>query len=157
MRTGVALLTLREGAACGRVVHRATSSWTITSNEPVEAVLDCPLLSCELPGRLGTYFYPKDAVFAMRHLRCTRRSHWTSTLDAEENMPSQRESTHTVVHVTAERLPETTVHSASEASDNDMEENDVQDEDAEDDGASTVMDDADEPDVDDEPSVFADN
>jgi hypothetical protein len=157
MSSGISLRTLRDRAACGRVVHHATPEWTITSNEPLEALLHCPLLSRTLPGRLGTHFYPEDAVFAMRHVRCTRRAHWETTLAAE--MSSRRETTDTVVHVTAERLPEATAHSASDGSDNDMDEEDALDEDAEDDGASTVMEEAeaDDPDVDDEPSVFSDN
>lgn len=63
--TGVRLTDGTSGWDRGSHVHRATKDWSITSAYSVDDTFDAttPILTVTLPGRLGTYVYPADAVF----------------------------------------------------------------------------------------------
>jgi hypothetical protein len=56
-------IATRRAARRGKYVHAASEEWKITSNVPVDAILTCTPLDVALPGRMGTFFYPDDAVF----------------------------------------------------------------------------------------------
>lgn len=72
MPTGVSLSGMEDGAVAQRHVHMSKDGWCITSACPVsEKILCTPeLVERTLPGFLGTFFYPSDAVF---HI-CGRRA-----------------------------------------------------------------------------------
>ena len=67
-RVGVRLANLSEGARAGAHVHAATAEWAITSDACAAddaRVLDGALLDRALPGALGCYVYPADAVLCL--------------------------------------------------------------------------------------------
>jgi len=68
---GIHLDSMRPCAAHLAFVHNSYSDWAISSDYPVDAVLSCPLSSTRLPGRLGAYIYPADAVI---HINGTNTS-----------------------------------------------------------------------------------
>ena len=47
-------------------VHAFTDEWVVTSKWRIDDVVHCLLLDRLLPGRLGTYIFPLDAVFHLR-------------------------------------------------------------------------------------------
>ena len=65
---GVGLAAMVEGVAAGRVVHVAGEGWAISSHNDIVDILTCDVLERCLPGRLGCYLLPADAVL-----------HWTSS------------------------------------------------------------------------------
>lgn len=46
-----------------RYVHSEGTGWSITSDIPVEGILECDVMTRKLPGCLGTYWYPSDSVY----------------------------------------------------------------------------------------------
>jgi hypothetical protein len=84
-RTGVALAGGREGAAVERHVHATGSTWTITSTVPCgPALLEAEVLDRLLPGALGRYVYPADAVLHITGKTATRRADFDALLQEEE-------------------------------------------------------------------------
>ena len=63
---GVCLADETEGHPPRRVAHMQTEEWTITSDVPLDDVLSHAPADVILPGRLGAYVYPSDAVFHLR-------------------------------------------------------------------------------------------
>ena len=64
MEKGIALATGAVGVRAGAHVHASGDGWEIRSAVPVteEALLGAPVLDAILPGALGRYVYPEDAV-----------------------------------------------------------------------------------------------
>lgn len=76
-RTGVGLADMREGIPVGEVVHAACGAeWCITSAVPLgPELLRAEVLDVMLPGRLGCYVYPADAVLHVPAHQDTKRTH----------------------------------------------------------------------------------
>lgn len=90
---GVRISEGTDRAACGRCVHAETEEWTITSDTPVgPAMLDVPLLSRQLPGRLGCYVYPADAVFSLRNKKSTSSADFSRAVADEEAGVGKRQA-----------------------------------------------------------------
>ena len=91
---GVALCDMIYGSMPKKYVHLrgdeeiAENSWIITSDVPLErdAMLSMEPLSTPLPGRLGSYLLPRDAVLHWPH-----RKH-TTILDFQTLLQSERQS-----------------------------------------------------------------
>jgi len=81
---GVCIDSGAEGTAVKRVVHIQGSNWLITSNVKLdEELLEADLTSTLLPGRLGQYFLPKDAVFSMTNEAVTTTQMFQSVVKDE--------------------------------------------------------------------------
>jgi hypothetical protein len=115
--TGVEIASGREGVGRGRVVHHASVSWEITSNHTHADVLHVPLLPHTLPGSLGTYILPHDAVFTLHGARATRCADWASTLASQRKCARPREASAVMVHQRAAPLPDTTGDAAQSGDD----------------------------------------
>jgi hypothetical protein len=77
--TGVALADGRDGVATLAHVHAALDDFVVTSDVPCDAsLLDAPVLGRALPGALGRYLLPVDAVL---HLP---RRHATTVADLRD-------------------------------------------------------------------------
>ena len=95
------LATLRKGAPKRKHVHVRQHGWTVTSNVPVEALLDAEVLDRALPGWLGRYVLPADAVV---HYDDGRRVDWDALL-ASETLPDEDDAVASHHHVVAEAPP----------------------------------------------------
>ena len=63
---------MSNGVTPGSYKHAEGDEWTITSHTPVDrSLLEVDVLDIALPGKLGTYILPKDAVFFYPSLACT--------------------------------------------------------------------------------------
>ena len=81
---GIELASMSEGVTPRRFVHARKDEWVITSNTaPNEDILSCPLLKQNLPGYLGCYFYPADAVFHVTNTLKTRKNHLEEVIRRE--------------------------------------------------------------------------
>ena len=58
----VALASERRANAPRRHVHAQGPDWEVTSDVPVDQLSTCDVLARALPGALGCYFFPADAV-----------------------------------------------------------------------------------------------
>lgn len=139
---GVALETMRENTPRGKYVHHATDEWVITSNMTIESVLHCALVTKLLPGLIGTYIYPVDAVLHLRNAPSTRLT------TVEELM--QRERKHVLVGTEASTQQQCVVIEPPPCTDN-TEESEVDDE-SEDDGGDSGIDDSELVHIDDDES-----
>lgn len=95
---GVALCTRREGVPVGIHVHAQDKRWRITSNVPVgPELLLTSVLDVTLPGALGRYLLPEDAVFHVLGQPTTRTSDLLAVWDEEsETTPRVQD---TVLHL----------------------------------------------------------
>ena len=128
MATGVRLACGLPGAPVGRHVHLAHEDWAITSDVAPDdpAMLDA-LLDVALPGAVGCYVYPRDAVL---HLPAARA---TGAADLQRVL--QRHGRRERAPVGPRRLNQRTVALATDA-DEEEEEGEEEGEE-EDDGASS--------------------
>lgn len=84
MHQGVELNTTCAGKAPKRYIHMRHDTWCITSDTPPnEQLLSCDHLERCLPGYLGAYFYPKDAVFHFTDRAETTQAHFSEILSNE--------------------------------------------------------------------------
>lgn len=83
MTTGVHIGTEKDGVAPGKVVHMSTPEWYISSSVKLKDIFFCPLTTNILPGSLGTYIYPEDAVFCMKNKNTTRCADFKTILKKE--------------------------------------------------------------------------
>lgn len=129
---GVRLLDDREEAAVGAFVHAKDADWMITSNVEIgRPLLECDVLDRLLPGRLGAYFYPIDAVFHMPHLaRGTRTSDLRKVIARETSRETGDGDDDVVHHMSVAADAEEGVVQEDEDED-DSEEEDDEDEDDE--------------------------
>lgn len=104
MPKGVRLRDASEGTPVGAHVHCAGPTWAITSHVPVgPEMLTAPVLDRVLPGRLGCYVYPQDAVFHMTSRATTSRTDLDDVTASERVGASDGEW---VNHLTVDALPE---------------------------------------------------
>ena len=70
MPSGIVLNDLSKRSRVRTHLHHSSEEWCITSDHTVEEVFDekLPLLNLRLPGQLGAYLYPSDAVFHIKTL-----------------------------------------------------------------------------------------
>lgn len=79
---------LRDDRYCDSVhrhVHNETDTWTITSTVPIDDVIHTTVLDRILPGLLGAFVYPDDAVFSMKKKRETTCSDLRRVLQEESS------------------------------------------------------------------------
>jgi hypothetical protein len=132
---GVAIGDGREAPRLPHV-HAATDAWEITSACPIEDVLTLDVdavLDKVLPGRLGFYVYPVDAVLCCKNEHGNIRD--TTTTDLDRTMRSERvcvDEADLVFHHLTVSAP---VHAEEEDEDETMEEEDVLADESEDDQA----------------------
>ena len=132
MITGVALATMHDGVPQGSFVHQEDEHWCITSNVPVQDLLDCAVLDELLPGSLGTYVYPSDAVLC-------RKERTTTTGDVQTLIETRRRDAYVESRWRAN--PMTVVATdTNDASDSSDEEDDEDDPDASEDNEEPVED-----------------
>ena len=64
--TGIALKNFQTNVKPGKYIHTEHEHWSIYSDVPLnEELLRCPVLEEQLPGRLGEFMLPEDAVFRL--------------------------------------------------------------------------------------------
>tara|TARA_B110000046_G_scaffold85704_1_gene93738 strand:- start:581 stop:1072 length:492 start_codon:yes stop_codon:yes gene_type:complete len=125
--TGVALADGREGVPAKAHVHMACGAWQITSSVPCgPALLEADVLDRALPGALGRYVYPADAVLCVPSKQTTVRADLERLL-AAERVDDALEEAH-VNHLSVSR-PEGDV--AEEDEEEDEEVSDVENEEEE--------------------------
>lgn len=119
--TGVALLTGAEGQSKKKHVHARSSEWEITSDRAIADVPFCDVLDRILPGRLGSYVYPADAVFACATRKSTTDADLASIIAKER---SKRTGGHYINHITvaANEVEAPPVDDEDDGSDEDEEE-----------------------------------
>lgn len=125
MRTGVALETEEDSKPTRAFVHDRTNEWEITSDVPIEDISDCDVLERQVPGRLGCYLLPKDAVFSLVGATHTATCEWKSFLHA--GVSTEGRVSRTVVnHLSVPRPEVETCVSEDDAYDidSDIEEDD---------------------------------
>tara|TARA_Y100000389_G_C17322174_1_gene443675 strand:+ start:472 stop:879 length:408 start_codon:yes stop_codon:yes gene_type:complete len=61
------------------------NDWVITSSHPVADILAVKLLDKTLPGFLGTFFYPEDAVFHLNSKKSTTISDFQNVVMREQD------------------------------------------------------------------------
>ncbi len=108
----IALVNNERRARAGRFEHaRVERAWRITSDVTVSALLTTPVLERVLPGRLGCYVLPSDAVFERLDVSNTALHHLNATLEAERvpaHSPVRTRRVHMSVatHIDAPPQPE---------------------------------------------------
>ena len=121
-RTGVALADGRESVPVQPHVHMACDAWQITSSVPCgPALLEADVLDRALPGALGRYFYPADAVLCVPSKQATLRADLERLLAAERVEDALEEAR--VNHLSVSRLEGETM----EADEEEEEEEEVSD------------------------------
>ena len=115
---GVNLATLQECVPIGAYVHMARDDWTITSTIPIGHELLCSEL-CErcLPGYLGAYIYPKDAVFCIKDKEVTTADDLQRVLERErtrERFYTNLKMNHLTFHQAEEISPQLTASAEGE-------------------------------------------
>lgn len=82
--TGIHMET-HSARPAGKYVHIQGGAWAITSNTPPETMVDddVPLFASRLPGRMGEYILPADAVFCVAQDRATRAEDLASAMQCE--------------------------------------------------------------------------
>ena len=85
--SGISLQHSTEGIPPRVHIHAQGGNWTITSNVPIGMeLLDADLLEKTLPGALGTYILPADAVFHMTDRKITQKGDFLDRMRNEEEL-----------------------------------------------------------------------
>lgn len=82
---GVSLSTGVEGYRKKKHSHLQFETWEITSDYTIADVPFCPVTTRVLPGRLGTYIYPDDAVLTCSDLKVTKKCDFDRVLQQERS------------------------------------------------------------------------
>lgn len=91
MSSGVELKNERPGIKPGEHIHTESDEWCIYSNVPVDVqLLSCTVLDLQMPGRLGEFLLPEDAVFCLRKKKSTSLQDWKHTWDVEQEQTVSR-------------------------------------------------------------------
>jgi hypothetical protein len=114
----VSLETLRETAPKASL-HVDEDDFRITSAVPLADLARCDVLSCTLPGRIGRYILPRDAVITLKAKTRTTPSDVRSLLDLER---ARNARTH------RNRMNHVTVQKRGEGVDESEEEDELSDE-----------------------------
>jgi len=137
-----------------RHVHMETTDLKITSDSPIDsALLDAEVLDAELPGLLGRYPLPADAVLVFRNGKTTVAR--LQAFMARESVSERPKTTINVITIATDAEPDSdneTVHESSDAGEDDKDEEEGEQEETE------VIDDEEEDEEDDdvEPHVGGD-
>lgn len=94
--TGVALSTGCDGVRKKKHVHIRCNEWEVTSDVAIVDVPFCKVLDRILPGRLGSYIYPDDAVFTCTDRQRTTYSDLALCIERER---TKRNGTHQINHI----------------------------------------------------------
>ena len=94
--SGILLATERSECCRRRFVHNETDSWEITSDIPIERVPHVAIMNRRLPGRLGSFIYPHDAVFTLKGASKTTHADFDVVIVRER---SKRASTGHLNHI----------------------------------------------------------
>ena len=129
--SGVALSNDRDGVRKKRYVHIQCNEWDVTSDHPVSDVPYITVLDRVLPGRLGSYIYPRDAVFACLDRQVTKKSDLDSVIQREK---SKRVGVQHINHISVST-------NETDANDLDFSKHPCQDDASEDDDDEFVDDD----------------
>ena len=135
------------GANAPRARHEHVRGpyWSITSNVALgEALLTAELVQNVLPGRLGQYFLPHDAVFCADGVTATTKAMFTTACNEEEDALSIPSDFVRVNHMTVDAHA-TEDEGEFEGDEAEDEEDDVEDGDG-DEGEEDLGDDDDEDD-----------
>ena len=122
--TGVALLNEETGFQRRRYVHNETDAWEITSDIPIDRVPEINVIDRCFPGRLGSFIYPMDAVFTLKHATTTTCADLKRILFAER---SQRSSQSHLNHISVSEHE--TIVEENNASDDEDEESETDEDD----------------------------
>ena len=68
-----------------KFVHNASDAWEITSDIPIDRVPDVQIIDRRLPGRLGSFIYPLDAVFTLKRMPKTTCADFETVLSNERS------------------------------------------------------------------------
>lgn len=137
---GVRLVDEREGASVGAHVHLRSDAWCVTSQFAPDDDW-CDVADVILPGRLGRYVYPSDAVFSVNEKAHTSVQDWRDAVRCETEMVRGTSMRSRVNHLSAAAASDM---DAAVVEDDEDDEDDVEaDEDDEDDG-DQALDDVDE-------------
>ena len=102
MVSGVSLADGCAGIAVGPCVYHETALWCITGHVPIgPKLLEVDVVDRPLPGLLGRYVYPKDAVFTLRGRTVTHYCDLRE-LEAAEHDRAPDERDEVVQHLTIE-------------------------------------------------------
>jgi len=131
--TGVQLKKRQSNVGVRRHVHHASETWQITSDIPIECLLECTPLEETLPGKLGTYVYPEDAVFHCKEKVHTTTKDLSNAIETEMRLIRAKSahrgsSTNHLTVVLAQEAVESTSHDAAEEDYDDEEDEGEDDE-----------------------------
>ena len=130
---------MKSGVQLGNIVHNETEDWSMTSDRPVEGILDETfLLDKVFPGRLGEFIYPLDVVLHDHRKRDTGVDDVYALIRSEKELMHVAEEETRMNHIVAEKTFE-------EEEDVEEEEEEEEEEEGEEEGE-----DDDEPPKDDE-------
>lgn len=126
--TGVRLSD-RASVAPLRHVHASYDDWRVTSDVPVDTLPDT-VLDVILPGRLGRFIYPSDAVFHIEGREATRWADYERVAREERSLCCATEGRVAMQHRTALQREEEGEEDVELEEEEDLE--DEEDEEAED-------------------------
>ena len=119
---GISLANERSACRRRRFIHNETDSWEITSDIPIERVPHVAIMDQRLPGRLGSFIYPHDAVFTLKGTSKTTHADFDVVIVRER---SKRASTGHLNHISvSEHNPSEDVGCASDEEEDDIETDD---------------------------------
>lgn len=125
--SGIRLSTGRPASVRAHV-HLSTDEWKITSDVRVEDVSTAPkVLDRILPGRLGSFVYPDDAVFSLRNARRTSLADLDATLCAERSIRRRSERMNHISVAKEDAPLEEEASEDEEEGDEEIEEDEAQD------------------------------
>ena len=140
--SGIALSSGMTDVSRKKHIHVQCKEWDVTSDHSISEVPFCKVLDRVLPGRLGSYIYPCDAVFM-----CLDRQK-TTKKDLDGVMQRERSKRAVVQHINHISVPtnEVDANGLEEPSDDDDDEFGDDDEgECDDVGDSIQWEDEDEP------------
>ena len=119
--SGVLIEKNEQGHQIGTYVHLWTDEWCITSNHAVDAPMNWSVCERTLPGRLGAYVYPNDAIFAIHGKAQTRVVDLNEAIATERS--ARRDSTR-VNHISISEITSEVAHVSDEEEDEEEDEED---------------------------------
>ena len=129
VQTGVRLSDGKNHVDIGKHVHLSNETWSITSNVSPSDILSHDVLDRVLPGALGAFVYPNDAVFHIMDKPNTTNAHFNIVLTAEKDCQMEEVAMHLNQRtVVAERTlcdPEEDVESEDSELEDEYDDNDA--------------------------------
>ena len=96
---GVSLQTSSHPISRKHHVHNETDDWEITSGHRVDEIATVDIVERMLPGRLGSFIYPSDAVFTLKKSANTLPHHLEEIVARER---SKRNGINRINHISVE-------------------------------------------------------